>query len=164
MTYKQSKADPCLYFAWIGGKIVVFVAWVDDVMVLVPPTLVEQVQRDLEKSFSCKSKGELTECVGSKITFSCDDNGKRTIKFMQPFLIKKIKDTYKKSDGPVSKTPAVDSQVLVKGDGEGTVSPEQIKMYRSAITTCIIMMQWSCPDIFNAVRGLARHMTAPRVF
>ena len=41
MTYKQSKADPCLDFAWIGSEMVVFVAWVDDVMVLGPPYLVE---------------------------------------------------------------------------------------------------------------------------
>jgi hypothetical protein len=39
MTYKQS-------FAWIGGKMGVFVALVDDVMVLGPPSLVEQVQHD----------------------------------------------------------------------------------------------------------------------
>jgi hypothetical protein len=95
MTYKQSKADPCLYFAWIGGEMVVFVAWVDDVMVLGPPSLVEQVQRDLEKSFTCKREGELTEYVGSKLTFSRDDNGKGTVKFMQPVLIKKIHDEYK---------------------------------------------------------------------
>ena len=61
MTYKQSKADPCLYFAWISGDIVVFVAWVDDVMILGPPALVEQVQQDLEKAFTCKREGELTE-------------------------------------------------------------------------------------------------------
>ena len=53
--------------------MVVFVAWVDDVMVLGPPSLVEQVQRDLEKSFTCKRKGELTEYVGSKLTFSHDE-------------------------------------------------------------------------------------------
>ena len=50
----------------------------------------------------------------------------------------------------------------MKGDGEGTVTTDQIKMYRSATATCVVMMQWSCPDIFNAVQGLARHMTAPR--
>jgi hypothetical protein len=159
LTYKQSKADPCLYFAWIGGEMVVFVAWVDDVMVLGPPSLVEQVQRDLEKSFTCKREGELTEYVGSKLTFSRDDNGKGTVKFTQPVLIKKINDEYKLTDGPVSKTPAVASQVLVKGDGEGTVTSDQMKMYRSATATCMFMMQWSRPDIFNAVRGLARHMT-----
>ena len=55
------------------------------------------------------------------------------------------------TDSPVSKTPAVAGHVLVKGDGEGTVTSDQIKMYRSATVTCMFMMQWSCPDIFNAV-------------
>ena len=39
------------------------------------------------------------------------------------------------SDDPVSKTPAVAGQVLMKGDGEGTVSPKQTKMYQSATAT-----------------------------
>jgi hypothetical protein len=162
MTYKQSKADPCLYFAWIGGEMVLFVAWVDDGMVLGPPSLVEQVQRDLEKSFTCKRKGELTEYVGSKLTISRDEYGKGTVKFTHPVVIKKINDEYKMTDGPVSKTPDVAGQVLVKGDGEGTGTSNQMKMYWSATATCMFMMQWSRPDIFNAVRGLARHMTAPR--
>jgi len=128
-------------------------------MVLSSPSMVEQVQCDLEKSFICKCEGELTEYMGSKLTFSHDDDGKGIVKFTQPVLIKKIDSKYKMSDGPVSKTPAVASQVLVKGDGEGTV---QIKMYHSATATCMFIMQWSRPDIFNAVRRLARHMTAPR--
>ena len=70
MTYKQSKADPCLYFAWIDGDMVVFVAWVDDVMVLGPPVFVKQAQQDLEKAFTYKRKGELTEYVGSSSQLS----------------------------------------------------------------------------------------------
>ena len=35
-------------------------------------------------------------------------------------------------------------------------------MYRLATATCMYMMQWSRPDIFNAVCRLARHMTASR--
>ena len=42
MTYKQSKADPCLYFSWVDNVLVVFVSWVDDVMVLGLSLLVEQ--------------------------------------------------------------------------------------------------------------------------
>ena len=60
--------------------MVVFVAWVNDVMVLGLPSLVEHVQRDLEESFTCKGQGELTEYVGSKLTFSCADDGKGTAK------------------------------------------------------------------------------------
>ncbi len=72
MTYKQSKANLCLYFGWINKEMVVFVAWVDDIMVLGPPKLVEQVQQDLEKAFTCKREGELTEYVGIKLTIKCD--------------------------------------------------------------------------------------------
>ena len=54
LAYKQSKADQCLYFGWINGNMVMFVAWVNDVMVLDPPALVEQVQCNLEKAFMCK--------------------------------------------------------------------------------------------------------------
>jgi len=114
-------------------------------MVLSLPSLVEQVQHDLEKSFTCQREGELPEYVGNKLTFSHDDNGKGTVKFTQPVLIKKIKEKYKMFDSPVSKTSMVASQVLVKGDGEGTVSPKQIKMYHSATVTCMFMMQWSRP-------------------
>ena len=121
-----------------------------------------QVHRDLERSFTCKRERELMEYVGSTLTFSHDDNGKRTVKFTQQALIKNINKEYKMSDGPVSKTPAVAGQVLMKGDGKGTISPKQIKMYHSATSTCMFMMQWSHPDISNAVQGLARHMTAPR--
>ncbi len=36
------------------------------------------------------------------------------------------------------------------------------KMYRSATATFMYMMQWSRPDTFNAVHGLASRMTVPR--
>ena len=52
--------------------------------------------------------------------------------------------------------------MLVKGDNDSTVSAETLKMYQSMTATCMFMMQWSRPDIFNAVHRLARHMTVPR--
>jgi len=106
------------------------------------PKLVERVQQDLEKAFMCKHKGELTEYVGSKFTFNCDAEGKYKVRFTQPVLIKKLNEEYEVPEGLVSKTPAVAGQVLVKGDGDGTVLGDIIKMYRSA-ATCTFMMQWS---------------------
>ena len=84
------------------------------------------------------------------------------IRFTQPILVKKLEEEYKTPDGPVSKTPAVAGQVLVKGDGDGAVAPETEKLYPLATATCMFMMQWSWQDIFNAVRGSARHMTVPK--
>jgi hypothetical protein len=100
--------------------------------------------------------------MGSKLTITRDKEGRGTVKFIQLVLIKKLSDKYEVPEGPVSKTPAVVGQVLIKGNDDSTMSENIIKMYRSAAATRIFMMQWSCPDIFNAVRGLARHMTASR--
>ena len=65
------------------------------------------------------------------------------IRFTQPVLVKKLEEEYKTPDGPVSKTPAVAGQVLVKGDGNGAVAPNTAKLYRSATVTCMLMMHWS---------------------
>ena len=75
--------------------MVVFVAWVDDLMVIGPRKLVEQVQQDLETAFTCKRKGELTEYMGSKLTIMCDGEGRGTVKFKQPVLIEKFNEEYK---------------------------------------------------------------------
>ena len=44
MMYEQSRADLCLYFAWEDGMFAMLVAWVDDVMILGPPVMVEKAQ------------------------------------------------------------------------------------------------------------------------
>ena len=61
-----------------------------------------------------------------------------------------------------SKLPADAGQVPMKGDGNVAVIKAQPRMYWSMTASCMYMMQWSHLDIFNAVRWLASHMTAPR--
>jgi hypothetical protein len=67
MQYRQSRANPCLYFEWVDNALVVLLAWFNDIMILGPLALVEQAQRDLKEAFMCKHEGELTEYVGSKL-------------------------------------------------------------------------------------------------
>ena len=52
-------------------------------------------------------------------------------------IVRTLVEEYKPSDGPVSKTPAVAGQVLMKVDGEGTVADDLAKMYLSATATCM---------------------------
>ena len=133
MTYKQSKADPCLYFAWKDNILVVLVAWVNNVMVLGPPLLVEQFQCNLEQAFTCKCEGELAKYVGSTLTITHDSNGLGTVKFMKPVLACKLVEEYKPAQGPASKTPAIASQVLMKGDSDRAVVEAQAKMYHGLL-------------------------------
>ena len=50
----------------------------------------------------------------------------------------------------------------MKGDGSGQLDGKIVTEYRSATATCMFIMQWSRPEIYNATRGQARHMSAPR--
>ena len=74
--------------------LVVLVASVDEVVILGPPALVEQVQKDLEEAFTCKQEGELVEYVGSKLTLTRDSTGLGTVKFTQPVLVCKLEEEY----------------------------------------------------------------------
>jgi hypothetical protein len=88
----------------------------------------------------------------------------RRIKFTQPVLIQKLKDEFDLPDGGTPpRTPAVAGQVLVKGDGSGTLDGLESTKYRSGTATCMFIMQWSRPEIYNATRGCARQMSAPRL-
>ena len=161
--YKRSKADPCLYYIYIDGRLVVLVSWVDDIMILGHPSDVESVEKDFNKLFECTCEGLLTEYVGSKIDIKRKPDGLATVKFTQPVLVQKLKDEYIVDiNGRSSMVPAVAGQILVKGDGSGGISEEKATKYRSATATCMYIMQWSRPDIFNATRGQSRHMKEPR--
>ena len=140
MTYKQAKANLCIYFAWHDNSLVIFVAWVDEVMVLGSPSLVEWVQCDLEKTFTCNREGELTKYVGSNIMIH-DSDGLGRSKFMQSVLVCKLVEEYKPTEQSASKRPDVASQVLMKGDGDGAVVEAQAKKYQSATATCMYMMR-----------------------
>ena len=100
----------------------------------------------------------MTEYVGSKIDVKRLDNGVRSVKFTQPVLVQKLKDEFDLSAGGAApKTPAVAGQVLIKGDGSGTLGGQRATKYRSGTAVLMFMEQWSRPDIYNATRNCARH-------
>ncbi len=58
-------------------------------------------------------------------------------------------------------TPATPGTVLKKPvDGETLLTPENETLYCSGVGKAMHMMQYSWPDMYNAVRDLARHMTS----
>ena len=57
-------------------------------------------------------------------------------------------------------TPAAPGTVLRKPDeGDKLLTPAKQTQYCSGVGKGMHMMQYSQPDIYNAVRNLARHMT-----
>ena len=161
--YQRSKAEPCLYFIWNEGRLSLVVSWVDDLMAMGHPDDVKQIEIDMMDAFQCKSEGELKEYVGSKIDIKRLDSGLATVKFTNPVLVQKLSDEYNIPPGRPSKTPAIAGQVLVRGDGSGMIDHVRQKRFRSGTATCMYIMQWSRPDIYNTTRGLARQMSAARM-
>ena len=71
-------------------------------------------------------------------------------------LLQKLKDEHLVPvSGKIPVTQAIAGQVLLKGDGSGTIEPKEITKFRSSIATCMYMMQWSHPETLNATRNLA---------
>ena len=71
-----------------------FASWVDDLIIMGLPSDVHQIEQDLERSFVCKSEGEMKEYVGSKIDILRDSTGLGTAKFTQPVLVQKLKNDF----------------------------------------------------------------------
>ena len=120
------------------------ISWVDDFMLFGTPDDVERMKSDLMSAFECKPEGPLTEYVGSKIDITRKENGIARVKFTQPVQLQKLKDEFLiPIEGKNPLTPAVAGQVLLKGDGSGTIDPKEITKFRSGTATCMFIMQWS---------------------
>ena len=81
--YNQSKAEPCLYYLWMNGRLAVMLSWVDNILALGRPEDVKQIKEDLKSLFECTCEGSLTEYVGSKIDIKKKSNGLADMKFTQ---------------------------------------------------------------------------------
>jgi hypothetical protein len=58
-----------------NGQLSLFASWVNDIIIMGLPSDVRQIEQDLERSFVCKSEGEMKEYVGSKIDILRDSTG-----------------------------------------------------------------------------------------
>ena len=160
-SYNRSKADPCLYYIWRNGRLAVMLSWVDDILALGHPEDVKQIEEDLQSAFVSTCEGEMNEYVGNKVDVRRQSDGRARIKVTQPVLVQKLKDEFELPGGKTPKTPAEPGQVLVKEDGSAALNQQDATKYRSGTALCMYKMQWSRPDIYNATRDCARHMSAP---
>ena len=159
--YQRSKADPCLFYRWNDGRLVIMLSWIDDNLIMGHPEDVKQFKKDIEEGFKCKYEGLLKEYVGSKIDINRGDDGTE-IKITQPVLVQSLEDEFDLPGGKAPKTPATAGQVLIHEPGEVNLDTRASTKYRSGTAKLMFLMQWSRPDIYNAVRGLARHMSTPQ--
>ncbi len=131
------------------------ISWINDNMILGPSNLVMQIKNDLMKQFECDNCGHLEEYVGNKINYI----GKDAIQFTQNVLMQSYSKKFELPKRSYN-MPAQPGTVLMKPVENGEVlSGGAQSILRSGIGKLMYHMQYSQPDIAQAVRDLARHMT-----
>jgi hypothetical protein len=152
---KWRSANPCLYYKWVDYRLVIMISWIDDNMILGPSNLVMQLKSNLMQQFNCDNYGHLEEYVSNKIEYVGND----AIQFVQSVLMQSDNDEFELGKryyntpvqpGTVLMKPAKDSDKLLGSKAQSTL--------RSGIGKLLWHMQYSRPDISQAVCDLARHM------
>jgi hypothetical protein len=112
----RSTADPCFYYKWERGSLVIMISWIDNNMILGPEELVMQVKADLMKQFKCDDCGRLEEYVGNKIDY-VESNA---IHFVKTVLLQSYSDEFTRKE-KCHYTPAIPGTVLKKPAKDGNV-------------------------------------------
>ena len=117
----RSKADPCLYYTWdaVYGLITIL-SWIDDLLIFGKREGVLHYNKKITDLIDCDDIGPLTDCIGNKIEFNCDE---RWVRLTQPVLFQSFKEEFTLSEPNKSpKTPAVPGSVLRTGTHEEGIS------------------------------------------
>lgn len=155
MGFTRSTADPCLYFKWTQDGLAIMASWIDDNLIVGNEKVVLATKNDLMSRFECEDCGEITEYVGCKIV-----RVGSKLKFTQPVLLQSFSDEFEMPSRKYN-TPASAGTVLIPGTEAERLSAKEATKYRSGVGKLMHMMQYSRPEIYNAVRDCSRHMKEP---
>ena len=157
----HSKADPCLYYTWdtVYGLIIIL-SWIDDLLIFGKREGVLHYNKKITDLIDCDDIGPLTDYIGNKVEFNCDEYW---VRLTQPVLLRSFKDEFTFSEcNKCPKTPAIPGSELTTGTRNEGISAKDQKTYRSGIGKLLFLMKWSWPDVLNSVRDLSRFMSCAR--
>jgi hypothetical protein len=153
---KRSKADVCLFYQWTAAGLLVYLSWVDDILIAGRKEDVLKAKRALARHFTLDEQGEMMEYVGCQIEH---DRKNRWMRMTQPVMVQSFKDEFELPDeAPL--LPAPPGEVLTRIAGE-PLDAKQSSKYRSGTGKLMHMMKWTRHEILNRVRELSRFMAAP---
>ncbi len=156
--FEQSDADPCLFFKWRPKGIIIWLTWVDDNLIIAPPSIVDEEKDMMKQHFKCDDIGDLSEYIGCKID---RDRNKNSIRITQPVLVQSLEDKFELQTGTSPQTPAKPGTTMFKKEDEDKLCKEMHTKYRAGIGKLQYFVQNSRPDIRNVVRELSRQLFHP---
>ena len=138
----RSKADPCLYYTWDAlYGLVVILSWIDDILFFGKCEGVLHYKKKIMDLINCDDIGPLTDYIGNKIEFNCDECW---VRLTQPVLLCSFNDEFTFSEpNSCPKTPAIPGSVPRAGMAEESISPKDQKTYHSGVSKLLFLMKWS---------------------
>lgn len=154
----QSRVDPCMFYCLDdnGELEAAMTIHVDDCAIAGSPETIERIKEAIKKQLSIKDEGRLSKHLGVKYEW---DDKKETVRIHQDDYIRDILNEYRDKFGEIRTfpTPGYPGFALLKNDGEPVLKPE----FLSCQGKIMFAMKKTCPEISNAVREMAQHMSNP---
>ena len=139
--YKQSQADPCLYYHWKNGKLIMWASWVNDLITCGYKSEVLNEVDHMKQQFDCDDGGKLNEYVGCKIEHNQEEGW---LKLTQPVLLQSFEDEFRVTkEGKAVMTLAALNTVLKEHAELEQVSNEMKTQYCKGISKFLHLMKWS---------------------
>ena len=162
MSFVKSPADPALFFKWHPTKgLIVWLSWTDDLICFGPKDVVLDEIDTIKTKFEVDDVGELKDYLGCQLDIKTDRDPTKpsSVTFRQPVLLQTLIDSYHIS-GATSDTPTfAGAQLHPSAEGE-EVSAEKQAEYYTIIGKFLHLVNYSRPDIANAVREASRRVKA----
>jgi hypothetical protein len=159
MGFTENKSDPCLLSNWNDDSVVMIRIYVDDCLVVGKEQLIQEVIEGLKGSgFNLKIESSLKDYLSCRVI---EDSDSKSILILQPHLINNLeaKFGHEVCNKRVYKTPGTPRFKIVRPvDGDDVIDATLQGRYRSAVGMLLYLTKYSCPDLCNVVRELAKCM------
>ncbi|CAI7798152.1 unnamed protein product [Closterium sp. NIES-54] len=159
MGFRTSTCDESLFLKGEGEKLVLFLVYVDDILLFSSSMKeIQNVQQQLMKNFKCKTLGEVKYYLGMHVERDLDH---RWLKLHQEKFIKDLGEKYGIENEHKVATPLPAEFKLVKAAEDEGVEAEEQQQFQSLVGSVLYAAVHTRPDISFSVGQLARVMQNP---
>lgn len=156
--YKQSTADPCIYFKHIATGTIIVSITIDDFLVTAPTTVdIQNFHTHLASKYKVKHLGKPTSFLGWSIEY--DSNG--DIHIYQPHLISKVVNKMNMQNANPRSTPLPHKHNYDEQFQDTKLNDADKQLYISCIGDLRYLADCTRPDLAFATGKLARFITSP---
>jgi len=158
----QSQTDPCIFYKKDKGghPTLILALYVDDTLIAGTRKEVDWLYEQVEKRFKIEKLGRLKKHLGTWWNWHKDKKGETYLSASMPKMIQDIKVKFEQATGKPAKTaptPGFPHQMLRKNTGQ----VHRLDDYRSIVGKIMYYATKLAPEISNAARDLASHLSNP---